>query len=81
MKYMPLMPFLIAAVFYIPHAHAAGQPEQHVSRTPRTVAALSRPPTAPALPAASGYALLLTALGVSLLAVRRPQSETVTDLA
>lgn len=78
MKYTPLMPFLIAAAFYIPHAHAAGQP---VAQPAHVAGVVSRTPTARALPAAPGYTLLLTALGLTLLAVRRPQNEAFTNPA
>jgi len=81
MKYTPLMPLLIAAAFYIPRAHAAEQPDAHVFRATRSIVALSRVSTAQAIPAAPGYTLLLTGLGLLLLATRRPQNDTFTDPA
>ena len=82
MKYTSLMPFLIAAAFYIPRVHAAEQPAAPSATQPaRVAAALSRTPIERSLPAAPGYALLLTALGLTLLAVRHPKNEPFTNPA
>ena len=82
MKYTPLMPFLIAAAFYLPHAHAAVQPAApHGAKLARIAATLSRTPTERSLPAAPGYALLLTALSLSLLAMPRPKNEAFKNPA
>jgi len=84
MKYTPLMPFLIAAAFYLPHAHAhaAEQPAApHGVKPARIAAALSPTPTERSLPATSGYALLLTALSLSLLAMPHPKNAPFTNPA
>lgn len=82
MKYTPLMPFLIAAAFYLPHAHGAEQQAASPGSKPaRIVAALSRAPTERNPPAAPGYALLLTALSLSLLAMPRPKNAAFTNPA
>ena len=82
MKYTPLIPFLIAAAFYLPHAHAAEQPAApHGAKLARIAATLSRTPTEHSLPATSGYALLLTALSLSLLAMPHPKNAPFTNPA